>query len=517
VAVEALVTAERLGEAERLARANLGVGVSSGTPSAQLRLTLSSLHLGAARPRDAVNDAETVLEQSDLPDDIHGSAEAALLMGLLADEDLARARRLAEAVLAGSDRPDSQLALATATMVLARVGWCEGRVASALGLARAAVRRADRFARGGFRLHPRLDLADMLIVLGEFDEAEVLLAECREEIELSGDTIYRPGPVIARASLRLAAGRLKEAQSDAEAGCSIAEHLGARRFVPGARQVLASIALFRGNVAAASAHIEGADEARQDGGEEMSSYGTYVAAQLLELRDGPVGCVEALASIYDDVSAHKQLLLEAPSSAAWLVRTSLAAGDRSRAEAVVAGAELLAADNRAFPSVVARAAQARGVLDRDVAALERAEVAHRHPWSRASAVEDAGTVLAEQGESVSAGECLQRALVAYGQIGSERDTVRVRAKLRRLGIRRRHWSQVERPAWGWASLTDTEKTVADLVAEGLTNPQVAARMYLSRHTVDFHLRQIFRKLSVSSRVELTRLALEGDNAPPSPA
>ena len=157
------------------------------------------------------------------------------------------------------------------------------------------------------------------------------------------------------------------------------------------------------------------------------------------------------------------------------------------------------------------------MLDRDVAALERAEVAHRHPWSRASAVEDAGTVLAEQGESVPAGECLQRALVAYGQIGSERDTVRVRAKLRRLGIRRRHWSQVERPAWGWASLTDTEKTVADLVAEGLTNPQVAARMYLSRHTVDFHLRQIFRKLSVSSRVELTRLALEGDNAPPSPA
>lgn len=73
----------------------------------------------------------------------------------------------------------------------------------------------------------------MLIVLGEFDEAEVLLAECREEIELSGDTVYRPGPVIARASLRLAAGRLKEAQSDAEAGCSIAEHLGARRFVPG--------------------------------------------------------------------------------------------------------------------------------------------------------------------------------------------------------------------------------------------------------------------------------------------
>ena len=234
VAVEALVTAERLGEAPSVARPTWGRRCTSGTPSASLRLALSSLHLGAARPRDAVNGAETVLEQSDLPDDIHGSAEAALLMGLLADEDLAGRGRLAEASWPGSDRPDSQLALATATMVLARVGWCEGRVASALGLARAAVRRADRFARGGFGFI-RASALPACYRLGEFDEAEVLLAECREEIELSGDTVYRPGPVIARASLRLAAGRLKEAQSDAEAGCSIAEHLGARRFVPGGR------------------------------------------------------------------------------------------------------------------------------------------------------------------------------------------------------------------------------------------------------------------------------------------
>jgi DNA-binding CsgD family transcriptional regulator len=67
---------------------------------------------------------------------------------------------------------------------------------------------------------------------------------------------------------------------------------------------------------------------------------------------------------------------------------------------------------------------------------------------------------------------------------------------------------------GWASLTNTEQSVADLVAEGLTNPQVAGRMFLSRHTVDFHLRQIFRKLAIGSRVELTRLALtRGTDAP----
>ena len=64
-----------------------------------------------------------------------------------------------------------------------------------------------------------------------------------------------------------------------------------------------------------------------------------------------------------------------------------------------------------------------------------------------------------------------------------------------------------RPRYGWDSLTDTERSVTQLVAEGLTNRQAAERLFLSRHTVDFHLRSIYRKLEVESRVELTRLVL----------
>lgn len=61
---------------------------------------------------------------------------------------------------------------------------------------------------------------------------------------------------------------------------------------------------------------------------------------------------------------------------------------------------------------------------------------------------------------------------------------------------------------GWASLTDTEREVANLVAEGLTNREVAGKLFLSRHTVDFHLRQIFRKLDVASRVGVVHVVLE---------
>jgi transcriptional regulator of acetoin/glycerol metabolism/DNA-binding CsgD family transcriptional regulator len=62
----------------------------------------------------------------------------------------------------------------------------------------------------------------------------------------------------------------------------------------------------------------------------------------------------------------------------------------------------------------------------------------------------------------------------------------------------------DRPLLGLGSLTDTEHSVANLVAEGLTNRQIAERVFISRHTVDFHLRSIYRKVGVASRVELAR-------------
>jgi DNA-binding CsgD family transcriptional regulator len=61
---------------------------------------------------------------------------------------------------------------------------------------------------------------------------------------------------------------------------------------------------------------------------------------------------------------------------------------------------------------------------------------------------------------------------------------------------------------GWASLTQTERSVAEIIAEGATNRDAAARLFLSPHTIDYHLRQIFRKLTIGSRVELTRFVVQ---------
>jgi DNA-binding CsgD family transcriptional regulator len=63
-----------------------------------------------------------------------------------------------------------------------------------------------------------------------------------------------------------------------------------------------------------------------------------------------------------------------------------------------------------------------------------------------------------------------------------------------------------RPAAGWGSLTPTEHQVVDLVVDGLSNPQIAERLLMSRGTVKAHLAHIYRKLAVGSRAELAASA-----------
>ncbi|GAA2621553.1 hypothetical protein GCM10010399_60760 [Dactylosporangium fulvum] len=63
---------------------------------------------------------------------------------------------------------------------------------------------------------------------------------------------------------------------------------------------------------------------------------------------------------------------------------------------------------------------------------------------------------------------------------------------------------------GWKRLTDRERAVAQLVGQALTNQQIARRLGISAHTVNYHLRQIFRKLAISSRVSLAAYAENAD-------
>ena len=63
------------------------------------------------------------------------------------------------------------------------------------------------------------------------------------------------------------------------------------------------------------------------------------------------------------------------------------------------------------------------------------------------------------------------------------------------------------------SADDAQATASELVSHGYTNQEVADQMFISVHTVAFHLRQVFRKLGISSRVELARIAVEQAQGP----
>ena len=80
---------------------------------------------------------------------------------------------------------------------------------------------------------------------------------------------------------------------------------------------------------------------------------------------------------------------------------------------------------------------------------------------------------------------------------------------------RRARGKRKRPARGRESLTPTELRVVELVAEGLTNPQIGERMFIARGTVKMHLSHIFAKVGITTRAELaeeaTRRALIADS------
>ncbi|HVU72816.1 MAG TPA: helix-turn-helix transcriptional regulator [Mycobacteriales bacterium] len=222
----------------------------------------------------------------------------------------------------------------------------------------------------------------------------------------------------------------------------------------------------------------------------------------------PAGYTRSLERRLDVTLFDRAGLALEPAAAAALVRAALSLADRHRAGAVVASAERTAAQRPGQPSLVAAARHARAVLDRDADLLIRASYDHADAWAQASAAEDAAVVLVETGDQDRALEQLTRAQAGYEAVNACRDVDRVRARMRALGVRRRHWAVVERPPFGPDSLTGTERRVVDLAVEGLTNRQIAEQMFLSPHTIAFHLRQVFRKLGISSRVQLARQTLE---------
>ena len=163
------------------------------------------------------------------------------------------------------------------------------------------------------------------------------------------------------------------------------------------------------------------------------------------------------------------------------------------------------AERNQVPSLTGAALRCRGLAGDDpgtLAAAARAYQPGTRPLELAGACEDAGAAYARHGHPDRARPLLEQALALYERLDAGRDLARVEAALRQAGLRRGHRGPRGRPAFGWSSLTPAEQAVAGLVADGLTNPQIGARLYISGRTVQTHLVHIFAKLDIASRAQL---------------
>jgi DNA-binding CsgD family transcriptional regulator/tetratricopeptide (TPR) repeat protein len=510
-AAEALAAAGRLDQAARIAHDLLARPLPAASED-RLRCALSSVLCAGGQAAEAADQAEKVLARPQLPDDLRDQALAARLQALAALRD-ERAGQVADAILADPGRPDGR-AVAAARLAHAMISWDSGRVGDGLGLLREAARQSTGTSPDARHPQPLLALAAALIDLRQLTEADGIL-QAADHPALHGIPA-QAGLSLLHARIQLAAGRPDEAAGHGRAALDIARALGAHGYAATAHSVLAVIELRRGDIAAAAQHIASRQAATPQGPQFADLYArpetTVAEAQVTEARDGPVAALGHLRRLSTELDTRCGLLLGDPALPPWLARTALAAGDRELAASVSSAAQALADAYPEFPTLAATAAHSLGLAAFDQDRLAEAAAHHPDPWARASAAEDLGVLHGGHGDRDQAIRRLKEALGGYREVAADRDQARIRRRLRKLGIRRRHWSTApDRPASGWDSLTETEQAVAGLVAEGLGNNQIAARLYISTHTVAHHLRQAFRKLDIASRVDLARIVLEARN------
>ncbi len=231
----------------------------------------------------------------------------------------------------------------------------------------------------------------------------------------------------------------------------------------------------------------------------VSVHGVLLARALLAERAGEYGEVARILSVAVDPDLNWRYPLLAS-----LARAAFDLGDEPilAATAAVARQE---ADDEPLPMSTAVADQCAGLMSGDpgpvLAAADYFGAAGR-VLQHGLALEDAAVLAARRGEMDAARRALTAAIAEYQVLGAGWDIRRAGARLQRFGVRLRRGAYLGRPVSGWGALTPTELKVAQLVAGGRSNPDIAAELFLSRNTVQTHVSHILAKLGAQSRVDI---------------
>ncbi|MGW2572147.1 LuxR C-terminal-related transcriptional regulator [Streptomyces sp. NPDC001537] len=383
----------------------------------------------------------------------------------------------------------------TAAVVLSGLEWAEGRTTEAVRWGRRAVDQPLPPVPAAGGAYPRLALAAKLVALGETEEAEVLLGQVSAE---SDDTVHQPAADLVRAAAHLRAGDLDTARRRARDVQSAASDSGLPGLAAWASATLCRADLLAGDTGSAARHL-----ARCRGHRAALEAVPYLTLRchwldvlLHAARNEVREAAGLLAAAPVPLPSSRPLLLMEPGAAAWFVRFSRRVGDPSLADTALKAVEKLAADNPDAPDVRLTAVYARSLYECDPEGIARVAADHGDAWARARAAEDLTALLDER--QAAPGDVPQVSSLQPGPW-----TTRDHVGRMTLVDATPHQRQPV-PAGDAEALTHMEHTIADFVARGLTNRQVAQRVHLSPHTVNYYLRRIYGKLGIRSRVALAR-------------
>ena len=403
--------------------------------------------------------------------------------------------RLAQAVAPGT-APDDRLMVSLLGGLASALG---GDAAGGTSMLREVVDGARRMS----------DPAQLLwagraaLYLGELDVARALYERGADQARLSGAVGMLAIVLDRQAWTDAIAGRPAEAEAKAEEGLRLAGELGLDAGV--ALGSLALVHAMRGaeqscRTAAENAHAL-ADARRL----RIVAASADWALGLLELGLGrPGDALDRLLALTGSGGHPGILLWAAPD----LVEAAARAGRPDICRAVLERFERWATGN-GLPVPAAAVARCHGLLATGDRAIEhfRAALQHDHlvqrPFERARTELALGEALRRQHRRSEARTHLRNAMEALERLRAAPWADRARTELRASGetARKRDPSTVDQ-------LTPQELQIARFASGGDSNPDIAAKLFLSRRTVEYHLHKVFTKLGVTSRVQLTRVDLE---------
>ncbi|MDX6334502.1 MAG: hypothetical protein QOG05_1842 [Streptosporangiaceae bacterium] len=414
------------------------------------------------------------------------------------------AGQVAEAALAEATDAADHWAIAWALHVLIFAAVMQGRTADALPLFdRALTVTQAEPALTDLRLLLQVNKA---VTLGDLDQYEGAFAAARQAQQLAD----RAGLMVRRAQAQSCLGQLlfhTGRWDDALAEVGVVQEVSKDPGVACCDHGIAAVICFhRGDASAARYHLAAAaPHAKRIGNRVVGplalahSQGLEQAGELSEA----LGVLTRFADHAEELDEVEDLLADG-------VRLATKVGDTAAALILADRAVELAHDTE-IPHRQATALYCRGLVDGDAGRLLRAAERYhqaRRPLPGAKALEAAAVTFVDHGDRNRARAAFTRAVDVYASLGATRDVARLQARFRAHGIRRAPRVKHRRARQGWASLTPAEAKIAALVAKGLTNPQIAAQLFLSHRTVATHVSHILGKLDMRSRIDIAREAAD---------